>query len=81
MKIGFSLPNIGPIGTAEAVTKVAQRAEELGYHSLWTIERLLSATTDQTWGDIAERVLNSETSQQQVRKVENQLKPKRSSKK
>jgi probable F420-dependent oxidoreductase len=41
MKIGFSLPNIGPIGTAEAVTKVAQRAEALGYHSLWTIERLL----------------------------------------
>ena len=41
MKIGFSLPNIGPIGTAEAVTKVAQRAEALGYNSLWTIERLL----------------------------------------
>jgi probable F420-dependent oxidoreductase len=41
MKIGFSLPNIGPIGTAEAVTKVGQRAEALGYHSLWTIERLL----------------------------------------
>jgi probable F420-dependent oxidoreductase len=41
MKIGFSLPNIGPIGTVEAVTKVAQRAEALGYNSLWTIERLL----------------------------------------
>src|SRR6476646_9576786 len=41
MKIGFSLPNIGPIGTAEAVTKVAQRAEALGYQSLWTIERVL----------------------------------------
>jgi probable F420-dependent oxidoreductase len=41
MKIGFSLPNIGPIGTAEALTKVAQRAEALGYSSLWTIERLL----------------------------------------
>jgi len=41
MKIGFSLPNIGPIGTVEAVTKVAQRAEVLGYSSLWTIERLL----------------------------------------
>jgi probable F420-dependent oxidoreductase len=41
MKIGFSLPNIGPIGTAEAVTKVAQSAEDLGYSSLWTIERLL----------------------------------------
>jgi probable F420-dependent oxidoreductase len=41
MKIGFSLPNIGPMGTTEAVTKVAQRAEALGYHSLWTIERVL----------------------------------------
>ncbi len=41
MRIGFSLPNIGPIGTAEAVTKIAQRAEALGYSSLWTIERLL----------------------------------------
>ena len=41
MKIGFSLPNIGPIGTREAITKVAQRAEALGYSSLWTIERLL----------------------------------------
>src|SRR5215472_17125701 len=41
MKIGFSLPNIGPIATAESVAKIAQRAEELGYNSLWTIERLL----------------------------------------
>jgi alkanesulfonate monooxygenase SsuD/methylene tetrahydromethanopterin reductase-like flavin-dependent oxidoreductase (luciferase family) len=41
MKIGFSLPNVGSIGTAEAITKVAQRAEALGYSSLWTIERLL----------------------------------------
>ena len=41
MKIGFSLPNIGPIGTQEAISKVAQRAEALGYSSLWTIERLL----------------------------------------
>ncbi len=41
MKIGFALPNIGPVGTAEAVSKVAQRAEALGYYSLWTVERLL----------------------------------------
>jgi len=41
MKIGFSAGNIGPIGTAEAITKIAIRAEELGYHSLWTVERLL----------------------------------------
>jgi len=41
MKIGFSLPNIGPIATAGSVTKIAQCAEALGYTSLWTIERLL----------------------------------------
>jgi alkanesulfonate monooxygenase SsuD/methylene tetrahydromethanopterin reductase-like flavin-dependent oxidoreductase (luciferase family) len=41
MKLGFALPNIGPIATAEAVSKVAQRAEGLGYDSLWTVERLL----------------------------------------
>ena len=41
MKLGFALPNVGPVATAEAVSKVAQRAEALGYHSLWTIERIL----------------------------------------
>jgi len=29
MKTGFALPNIGPVATAEAVVKVAQRAEAL----------------------------------------------------
>jgi probable F420-dependent oxidoreductase len=48
MKIGFSLPNIGPIGSAEAITKVAQRAEALGYSSLWTIERVLYPVKPQT---------------------------------
>jgi probable F420-dependent oxidoreductase len=41
MRIGFALPNIGPVATADAVTKVAQHAEALGYDNLWTIERLL----------------------------------------
>ncbi len=41
MKIGFALPNIGPVATREAVITVAERAEDLGYDSLWTIERLL----------------------------------------
>jgi len=41
MKIGFALPNIGPVGSPEAVSTVARRAEEFGYDSLWTIERLL----------------------------------------
>lgn len=48
MKIGFSLPNIGPISTAEAVCQVAQRAEALGYNTLWTIERLLYPLNLQT---------------------------------
>ena len=41
MKIGFALGNIGPIGSSESVAKIARRAEELGYDSLWTVERLL----------------------------------------
>ena len=48
MKIGFALPNIGPAANAEAVAKVAQRAEALGYDSLWTIERLLWPVKPQT---------------------------------
>ena len=41
MKIGFALPNIGAVGSAEAIAKVAQSAQALRYDSLWTIERLL----------------------------------------
>ena len=41
MKIGIAVPNIGPVATPEAVKTVAQHAEALGYHSLWTVERLL----------------------------------------
>ena len=41
MKLGFALPNVGPVATPEAVSKVAQRAKALGYYSLWTIERIL----------------------------------------
>jgi probable F420-dependent oxidoreductase len=48
MRIGFALGNIGPIGTAESVSKIAQRAEALGYDSLWTVERLLWPVKPQT---------------------------------
>ena len=41
MKVGFSAGNIGPIGTAEAIRRISAHAEQLGYHSLWTVERLL----------------------------------------
>src|SRR5215470_9912589 len=41
MKLGFALPHIGPIATRDNIRMAAQRAEELGYHSLWTNERVL----------------------------------------
>lgn len=41
MKIGVAVPNIGPVATPEAIKTVAQKAETLGYSSLWTVERLL----------------------------------------
>jgi probable F420-dependent oxidoreductase len=41
MKIGMSLPQLGPQASAESLIAVARRAEELGYDSLWVLERLL----------------------------------------
>jgi probable F420-dependent oxidoreductase len=48
MRIGFGLPNIGPLGSPENLLQVAERAEALGYDSLWTIERLLWPVKPQT---------------------------------
>jgi probable F420-dependent oxidoreductase len=42
MLIGFGAPNSGSWATPAIMTRVVQRAEELGYHSLWTFQRLLS---------------------------------------
>ena len=41
MKLGVSVPNIGPVATPEAIKTVAKKAEAMGYNSLWTVERLL----------------------------------------
>ncbi|HEV8573978.1 MAG TPA: TIGR03619 family F420-dependent LLM class oxidoreductase [Dehalococcoidia bacterium] len=41
MKIGFNVPNLGPAASPENIIKIAQKAEELGYDSIWTTERLL----------------------------------------
>ena len=48
MRVGFGLPQIGPLGTRDNLVKCAQRAEELGYDNLWTIERLLYPVKPQT---------------------------------
>src|SRR3990172_4806070 len=43
MKLGFSLPLAGAWATPDNQALVAQRAEALGYHSLWVFQRLLYA--------------------------------------
>jgi probable F420-dependent oxidoreductase len=41
MRLGFGLPQSGPLAGPDALTAAAQRAEALGYASVWTIDRLL----------------------------------------
>ncbi len=47
MKLGFSLPIAGAWATPENQVLVAREAEKLGYHSLWTLQRLLYALEPQ----------------------------------
>jgi probable F420-dependent oxidoreductase len=51
VKIGFGLPVSGSWATPDTIVHVARRAEELGYHSLWTFQRLLSPV-DGAWGEM-----------------------------
>lgn len=44
MDIGITLPQSGPTASAEAIGRVAQEAERLGYASVWVLERLLRPT-------------------------------------
>ena len=54
---GFGLPVSGAWATPENVERIAVRAEELGYRSLWTYQRLLApAETD--WGPQYRAVLD-----------------------
>jgi probable F420-dependent oxidoreductase len=41
MFVGFGLPVSGAWATPDRIADVAARAERLGYHSLWTFQRLL----------------------------------------
>ena len=47
MKLGFSLPVAGAWATPENQVQIAQRAEQLGYDSLWVFQRLLYALEPQ----------------------------------
>lgn len=67
MKLGVALPVAGVWGTPDNVVQIAQRAEALGYHSLWLFQRLLYAVAPkneyppapgQPWPKAFERVLD-----------------------
>jgi probable F420-dependent oxidoreductase len=51
VKIGFGAPVSGSWATPDNLAHVARRADQLGYHSLWTYQRLLSPV-DGSWGEI-----------------------------
>jgi alkanesulfonate monooxygenase SsuD/methylene tetrahydromethanopterin reductase-like flavin-dependent oxidoreductase (luciferase family) len=48
LKIGITLPQAGQQATRENVIQVAQRAEKVGFDSLWVFERLLRPINPQT---------------------------------
>ena len=41
LELGFGLPVSGSWATPENLTEIARRADELGYASLWSFQRLL----------------------------------------
>ena len=43
MKLGLGLPHLGVEATPQKIIEFAQRAEELGFDSVWVLERLLRA--------------------------------------
>ncbi|MFC6886147.1 MULTISPECIES: TIGR03619 family F420-dependent LLM class oxidoreductase [Actinomadura] len=59
MLIGFAVPVSGAWATPANQVLIAQRAEELGYHSLWTLQRLLNPadTTDTTYRNVADPLI------------------------
>ena len=48
MRIGFGLPVSGAWAEPATIAAVARRAEDLGYDSLWTFQRLLVGTDQRT---------------------------------
>ena len=67
MRLGFALPQMGAIAGPESVTAVAQRAEALGFDSLWVLDRLLwpvepqvpyPASADGSLPEVYKRVLD-----------------------
>ena len=67
MKIGFSLPHMGPIATAENIARAARFGEDEGFDSLWVIDRILwpiepqtpyPASPDGSWPEVYQNVID-----------------------
>jgi probable F420-dependent oxidoreductase len=41
MRLGFTLPHLGRVASPESLVRAAQRAEALGFDTVWTVDRLL----------------------------------------
>jgi probable F420-dependent oxidoreductase len=55
MLFGLNLPNYSGLGHRDAITAIADRADELGYSSLWTSDHiLLPATLPEPYGNLLE---------------------------
>ena len=55
MIFGLNLPNYSGLGNRESMVAIAQRAEELGYASLWTSDHvLIPANRPEPFGNVLE---------------------------
>lgn len=58
MKFGVGLPNYGKGKTFDDIKRVALRAEELGYDSVWTTDHIIVPQTDiEPYGNIMESLI------------------------
>ncbi|HEX4729414.1 MAG TPA: TIGR03619 family F420-dependent LLM class oxidoreductase [Jatrophihabitans sp.] len=56
-RLGFGLPVSGSWASPDNLISIAQRAERLGYHSVWAFQRLLHPATGD-WGPMYRSVLD-----------------------
>jgi probable F420-dependent oxidoreductase len=69
--IGFAVPGSGAWATPGNQATVARRAEELGYHSVWTLQRLLNpaGSDDQTYRGVPDPLVTLAYLAGQTRRV------------
>ena len=47
MRLGFALPQVGTFAGPDALSRIARTSEELGYDTLWVLDRVLAPTDPQ----------------------------------